>query len=131
MRVLGTELRSLRSNGKIPGIPTHASVHTPHVSLAHRSTGSPTALFTDLAASHRQRAPGAGKNARAPCVLGRARGRGELETHARPRGGAFPAGRGVTFSVRGGAWPPCLIPTSLYRDPHAHGAARVPHRASR
>lgn len=57
-------------------------------------------------------------------------GLGALKTRARPAV-LFPAGRGGTFSVRGGAWPPRLTPTAPHRDPQVHGAARVPHGASR
>lgn len=40
-----------------------------------------------------------------------------METHARPRGGAFAAGRGVTFSVRGWAWPAGLTGPARTRTP--------------
>lgn len=133
VRVLGTELRYLSSNGKVPDIPTHASVQTPHVCLAHSSTGSPTALFRDLAASHWQRAPGAGKNARAPCIPGRARGRGEggVGNACATTGRCFPGRQGRALQRKGWGLAALLILTSLYRNPHAHVAARVPHRASR
>lgn len=39
------------------------------------------------------------------------------------RGGAFPADRGVAFSVRGGAWPPILTPDRPALD---HPAPRPP-----
>lgn len=41
VRVSGTELRYLSSNGQVSGISTNASVQTPHVSLAHRTVPRP------------------------------------------------------------------------------------------
>lgn len=69
------------------------------MSLLNRSTGHPRDLSPDLAVNHHYTAPRQG-NMRVRNVGGAGR---KLEAHARLRDCNFRDGRGVTFSVRGGA----------------------------